>query len=746
MPTEQTGASGIARRNELLIRVRRPLDMALQVAASVAVALLLDGLLSPALRIGYVAATVLVVGIQYVAHRAFLADRDRRRRAALWHSGMLAVYALNGLLFGAVILTIARLPYDASALLALMCLMGMVVSVSLTVAVQLSVSAIVILPALLPGILVLGLTGDSDQRLLALAGTIMLVLLVGFSFRLNSYYHRTSELVERLRVKLQDRTRTSAHAEEAQRRLRSILDTAPFPIVVARRHDGAFLYSNRPAAELFGIRDGGAGPGSGGPGNEKPGSGKPGGGRFMLDPVHRTRIFESTVRPDEELQLATAEGAVIWATMAAVPMRYGDDDAALVVVNDITARKASELRLREAEQRLSDALAMAPDGVALFDADERLVICNSAYANIIGVTLRDAAGMTHDEICALSVTNRPDPAQAGVQTDYADWVATRRRTFKAASAEPHIFYDPRDRRWRQIRDFRLASGGTASLITDITALKRSERELRAANDSLAARTETLEAARVAALKAHQDAEYANRAKSQFLAHMSHELRTPLNAIIGFSEIMSLQLLGASGVPQYNRYASDILAAGRHLLAVIDDILDLSKVEAGKMKLVPEYLSWTRLAEDCMTLLRPLAADRLVTVAVDPAAADTTLFADERLAKQILVNLLSNAVKYTPTGGEVHFGIATRADGAAVVTVADTGVGMDEADVEKALEPFGRIDSALVSQMRGTGLGLPLVKALIEMHGGRLEIDSARGRGTTVRLHFPPGPRPPDPLG
>ena len=730
MPMEPIGASGIARRNELLIRVRRPLDMALQVVASGAVALLLDDL-PVAWRIAYVAATMVVVGLQFFTHRAFLADRKRRNHASLWHGALLGVYALNGILFGAVITTVVHQPYEASTLLALMFLMGMVVSVSLTVAVQISVSVIVILPAMLPGIAMLALTGDEDRRLLALAGAIMLVLLAGFSFRLNRYYHRSSELVERLRGMLQDRTRISAHAEEAERRLRSILDTAPFPIVVARRHDGAFLYSNRPAAELFGIQDGGE---------------ASGGVRFMLDPVHRTRIFDSSVRPDEELQLATAHGTVIWATMAAVPMRYGDDDAALVVVNDITARKASEQRLREAEQRLSDALAMAPDGVALFDADERLVICNSAYADIIGVAPRAAAGMTHDEICRLSVANRPAPAAAGMQTDYAEWLATRQRTFKAASAEPHIFYDPRDRRWRQIRDFRLGAGGTASLITDITALKRSERELRAANESLAARTETLEAARTAALKAHQDAEYANRAKSQFLAHMSHELRTPLNAIIGFSEIMSLQLLGASGVPQYDRYAGDILAAGRHLLAVIDDILDLSKVEAGKMKLVPEYLSWSRLADDCMTLLRPLAADRLITLEAETAAADAALFADERLAKQMLVNLLSNAVKYTPTGGQVRFGIVTGSDGAAVVTVADTGVGMDAADVQKALEPFGRIDSALVSQMRGTGLGLPLVKALIEMHGGRLEIDSARGRGTTVRLYFPPGPKPPQSFG
>jgi PAS domain S-box-containing protein len=711
---------GMARRNELLVRVRQPLDMALQVLAAVAVVLLLDDFLSVPLRIGYLVATVAVAGLQFLTHRSFMADRDRRSHAQAWRWRLMAVYALNGALFGTTAAIIVRLPYEGAPLLALLCVLGMISSVSLTVAVQFAVSATVILLSALPGVISLLLADTQDQRLLAGAGVIVIVLLLSFARRLNRYFHRTTELVERLRQMLQDRTRSSNDAEAAQRRLRQILDTAPFPIVVARRSDGAFLYSNRPAAELFGIEDGdpGASP------------------RFVLDPAHRDRIFSDGAQPDEELQIATAQGRAIWATMAAVPMRYGEDEAALVVVNDITAKKTSEARLREAEQRLSDALSVAPDGVALFDPDQRLVICNPAYARITGVSLNAIAGLNHRDICQASVRGRPAPAAAGVKTDYDDWVATRLRTFNLANGEPHIFYDTRDRRWLQIRDFRMDSGGTASLITDITALKRGERELREANDALAARTETLEAARKTAIKAHQDAEFANRAKSQFLAHMSHEMRTPLNAIIGFSEIMSLQLLGASGVPQYDRYASDILAAGRHLLAVIDDILDLSKVEAGKMKLDSEQVSWDRLLQECFTLLRPLAADRMVTLRITPAPEGATIFADERLAKQMLVNLLSNAVKYTASGGEATIRLLPGSDGSAVVEVTDTGVGMDAADMQKALEPFGRIDSALVSQMRGTGLGLPLVKALIELHGGRLELDSEPGRGTTVRLHFP----------
>lgn len=711
----------IARRNELLARIRRPWDMLSQLVAAIGMALLLDGYLGAPWRWGYVAATLLALALQYVSHRRLLADRARRQKGPVWWRRLLAIYVFNGLLLGAMCAAIVSLPPEPRPMLALVCLTGVAIAVTLTTAVQLSIAVAVALLAAGPALVVL-FTGTGEMQVFGACIAMALTVLVTFAVRLNRYFRRTTDLVERLRQTLQDRTRANADARAAQRRLRQILDTAPFPIVVARRSDGAFLYSNRPAAELFGIDDGGTGATK----------------RYVLDPAHRERIFSDQSRPpEEELQIATAQGRAIWATMAAVPMHYGDDDAALVVVHDITAKKTSEARLREAEQRLSDALAVAPDGVALYDPEQKLVICNAAYARLIGLPVHAAAGVSHREVCQISLRNRPAAAAAGVATDYEEWRKTRIRIFNQATGEPHIFFDTRDRRWLQIRDFRLESGGTASLITDISVLKRNERELREANEALAARTETLEAARTAAIKAHQEAEVANRAKSQFLAHMSHELRTPLNAIIGFSEIMALQLLGASGVPQYDRYAADILTAGRHLLAVIDDILDLSKVEAGKMKLASDFVPWDRLLQDCLTLLRPLAADRMVTLKVEPAPEDAMIFADERLAKQMLVNLLSNAVKYTPSGGEAAIRLQPGRDGAAVVEVADTGVGMDQADLEKALEPFGRIDSALVSQMRGTGLGLPLVKGLIELHGGRLEIDSEPGRGTTARLHFPP---------
>lgn len=735
MLTDEEGLTAVARRNQLLVRLRRPIDQLIQFAAVAVAVLLVADHLEFAVQATFMAGMAVALILQFYARRVFIADRSRRQAALAWRLRFLAVYAFNAMLLGTFGALLMLMPREPAVFLSLIVVLGITASLVLSTAVDLLLSLMVLVLILSPGLALLFTTGLREDLLFATVGFFAVLVLSSFAWRLYRYHERRTRFLARLRILLRDRSRSSSNAEAAQARLQSILDTAPFPIVVVRRSDGAFLYSNRPASELFGIRRGAAVAGA---------------PRYRLDPVHHARIFAGQpLPPDEELQIATAMGQSIWATIAAVPMQFGEEAAALVVVNDITEKKASAELLREAQQRLGDALAVAPDGVALFDSNETLLICNRAYAEIIGLPLDEAAGTSHDEVCQRSVAGRPAPEGLSMRTDYGEWIATRRRTFKAAQGEPHIFFDTRDRRWLQIRDFRLGSGGTASLITDISELKRRERELHEANtnlarqaEMLAARTETLEAARKTAIKAHQTAEYANRAKSQFLAHMSHELRTPLNAIIGFSEIMALQLLGPSGVPQYDRYAGDILVAGRHLLSVINDILDLSKVEAGKMQLAVEAVDWARLAADCLTLLRPLAADRMVSLLALPAPEGTVLHADERLAKQMLVNLVSNALKYTPSGGRATFGILPQADGGAIVEITDSGLGMTEAEIAKALEPFGRIDSALVSQMSGTGLGLPLVKGLIELHGGRLEIDSAPGRGTTARLHFPPPGRPP----
>ena len=276
------------------------------------------------------------------------------------------------------------------------------------------------------------------------------------------------------------------------------------------------------------------------------------------------------------------------------------------------------------------------------------------------------------------------------------------------------------------------------------ALRESEKRLRQHVIELEAAKRQYEAQGKELVIARDQAELANRTKSEFLANMSHELRTPLNAILGFSELMGNATLGPLGNPKYVEYTKDINDSGRHLLALINDILDLSKIEAGKLELDEEDIDVARAIRSCMVLVKERARNGGVKLLTDLPDGLPALHADERKLKQILVNLLSNAVKFTPAGGSVTVKAWFRPDSGFVIQVADTGVGIALDDIPKALTPFGQVDSRLDRKYEGTGLGLPLTKSLIEKHSGSLDLQSEVGAGTTVTVRFPPErmvPRP-----
>ncbi len=238
-------------------------------------------------------------------------------------------------------------------------------------------------------------------------------------------------------------------------------------------------------------------------------------------------------------------------------------------------------------------------------------------------------------------------------------------------------------------------------------------------------------------RAKDAAEAANRAKTEFLAMMSHELRTPLNAILGFSEIIRAEALGPLGAPEYKEYAGDIYTSGAHLLALINDLLDLAKVESGMVELREERIDVAGFLDDGLRVVAKTRAAHGVKLMSEPADRLPRLRGDRRKLHQVLINLLSNAVKFTPEGKSVVLRAYLAANGGVVIEVADSGIGIAPEDIERAMQPFVQIDSSLSRAHQGTGLGLPLCKQLVELHGGRFELESAVGDGTVARVIMPP---------
>jgi two-component system cell cycle sensor histidine kinase PleC len=246
----------------------------------------------------------------------------------------------------------------------------------------------------------------------------------------------------------------------------------------------------------------------------------------------------------------------------------------------------------------------------------------------------------------------------------------------------------------------------------------------------------LRVAKEEAETAQRQAEIANKAKSEFLATMSHELRTPLNAVIGFSQIMMSQTLGPIGSPQYGEYAKDINQSGTHLLEIINDILDLSKAESGKLELDEGWVDVKSAVHAACRLIAP-RAERAGLRIIERMPADLPdLWADERKLKQILLNLLSNSVKFTPAGGDVEILASFDARSGLTLIVKDTGVGIAQEDLGRILEPFVQVENSFTRSHQGSGLGLPLAAKMTELHGGKLSISSELGKGTTVVLTFP----------
>jgi signal transduction histidine kinase len=285
----------------------------------------------------------------------------------------------------------------------------------------------------------------------------------------------------------------------------------------------------------------------------------------------------------------------------------------------------------------------------------------------------------------------------------------------------------------QIRRRAMPDGAVVSLYSDVTERKAAEQTMQ---------------------QARAQAELANNAKSDFLANMSHELRTPLNAIIGFAEVVSSELLGPVSDKRQLEYIKDIYSSGLLLLSIINDVLDMSKIEAGMLELAPERIAVRPVIAEAVRMVRERARSRKLDLVTTVPKGDISVWGDERAIKQITLNLLSNAVKFSHDGGRVDIRVRLDDGGGLVLEVEDAGIGMSADEIERALQPFGQAKPAMTKTHGGTGLGLPIAKGLAEAHDGTLVVESAPGRGTVVRITLPqqsrlPGqtagaPSPPQP--
>ena len=399
-------------------------------------------------------------------------------------------------------------------------------------------------------------------------------------------------------------------------------------------------------------------------------------------------------------------------------------DRIVGVALDVTEERSAQARAVTAETRLRDAIESVSEAFVLWDRRGRLSMSNQNFREWFDIDPR---------------VLRPG-APKGVIGKIARLAI--KREGPAPNAQPGVIEaELNDGRWLQISERRTADGGAVMTAADITAIKTQEDARRRNEEQLQAMVTRLEQSQgeLALLARKYEtakvrAEGANRAKSEFLANMSHELRTPLNAINGFSEIMVAEMFGPVGDKRYAEYAKDILMSGQHLLALINDILDMAKIEAGKMTMSFEPVLLDDCIEDAVRLMhnRAEASGLTLTVETQPLPE---IEADYRAVKQVLLNLLSNAVKFTPRGGTVT--VLTAAFGEEVrLSVRDSGIGISAEDIARLAQPFEQIESQHSKTQQGTGLGLALTKSLIEMHGGRIDFQSEPGHGTTVSVFLP----------
>ncbi|MFI0846940.1 PAS domain-containing sensor histidine kinase [Mesorhizobium sp. IMUNJ 23232] len=444
---------------------------------------------------------------------------------------------------------------------------------------------------------------------------------------------------------------------------------------------------------------------------------------------------------DQVFRMRHADGHWVWVRARAQVIDPEASDIQLIgIAVDVTEQRHLAARSEAADLRLRTAIESISESFVLWDAAGRLVMCNTKYQQDSGLS---------DKVLLPGV---PREELEERMTAFA----SERRMANPNGPRGGATYERQlaDGRWLQVNELKTRDGGTVSIGTDITLIRQNqdklidgERRLMANLHDLSQarrneeeRTRELEELNRKYMKEKDRAEAANRAKSEFLANMSHELRTPLNAIIGFSELMGNRLFGPLGSPRYEEYAGDINSSGKHLLGVINDILDMSKIEAGQFSMDREEIDLNPLISETVRVISLQAKQKSIAVETKIAEA-MTLYADRRAIKQIVINLLSNAVKFTGEGGHILVR-ARKVSGAMMLSIEDNGCGIPKAALSKLGRPFEQVQNQFSKSHAGSGLGLAISRSLAELHGGALKIRSREGIGTIVSVRIPARKGPP----
>ena len=395
------------------------------------------------------------------------------------------------------------------------------------------------------------------------------------------------------------------------------------------------------------------------------------------------------------------------------------------IMMDATERKQAEDRVKTAERRLRNAIEGFNGPFALWDTRKRLLYWNRAFALDFGLQDTLRPGMSHDTVLI---------ARAGA-------VASERRSEEDMRT---TLLALRNGRWLKMVERSTPDGGLITVGIDVTENVRNEDELKKQKEKLRRVALDLERSEGRSneltrkySEEKEKAERAALAKSAFLANMSHELRTPLSAVIGFSEIMTNELAGPLGDPSYKEYAKDILMSGQHLLDMINDILDMAKIEAGKMTISPQPIDPIDPVDAAMRMIRRKAEEKAINLVLEAEDNLPDIDADHRAIRQMMLNLLSNAIKFTDSGGTITVRVEQRGTDI-YFGVTDTGIGIPAEDLPRLAQPFEQVAESKDRNHQGAGLGLALTKSFAEMHGGRMLLSSIYGEGTTVAFVLPIG--------